>query len=117
LSLNDAGVLSFESVHPRWAYVKCDENNFVLEAFEKKPVSKNAIAGFYYFNKADFFVKSAFDMIKKDVNYEGKYFIASTLNELILQDKKIINISIDKDRYFTFYSHAKINEYERIKNA
>lgn len=36
LSLNDAGVLSFESVHPRWAYVKCDENNFVLEAFEKK---------------------------------------------------------------------------------
>ncbi|EAH6268139.1 glycosyl transferase family 2, partial [Campylobacter jejuni] len=77
----------------------------------------NAIAGFYYFNKADFFVKSAFDMIKKDVNYEGKYFIASTLNELILQDKKIINISIDKDRYFTFYSHAKINEYERIKNA
>ncbi|EAI3460781.1 glycosyl transferase family 2, partial [Campylobacter jejuni] len=26
-------------------------------------------------------------------------------------------ISIDKDRYFTFYSHAKINEYERIKNA
>ncbi|EAH5735653.1 glycosyltransferase family 2 protein [Campylobacter jejuni] len=117
LSLNDAGVLSFESVHPRWAYVKCDENNFVLEAFEKKPVSKNAIAGFYYFNKADFFVKSAFDMIKKDVNYEGKYFIASTLNELILQDKKIINISIDKNRYFTFYSHAKINEYERIKNA
>ncbi|MFK0483636.1 glycosyl transferase family 2, partial [Campylobacter jejuni] len=117
LSLNDAGVLSFESVHPRWAYVKCDKNNFVLEAFEKKPVSKNAIAGFYYFNKADFFVKSAFDMIKKDVNYEGKYFIASTLNELILQDKKIINISIDKNRYFTFYSHAKINEYERIKNA
>ncbi|EAH8619957.1 glycosyl transferase family 2, partial [Campylobacter jejuni] len=27
------------------------------------------------------------------------------------------NISIDKNRYFTFYSHAKINEYERIKNA
>ncbi|MDV6018989.1 glycosyltransferase family 2 protein [Campylobacter jejuni] len=117
LSFNDAGVLSFESVHPRWAYVKCDENDFVLEAFEKKPVSKNAIAGFYYFNKAEFFVKSAFDMIKKDVNYEGKYFIASTLNELILQDKKIINISIDKNRYFTFYSHAKINEYERIKNV
>lgn len=35
LSLNDASVLSFESVHPRWAYVKCDENHCVLEAFEK----------------------------------------------------------------------------------
>ncbi|HEC1885108.1 TPA: glycosyltransferase family 2 protein [Campylobacter jejuni] len=117
LSLNDAGVLSFESIHPRWAYVKCDKDNFVLEAFEKKPASKNAIAGFYYFNKAEYFIKSAFSMIKKDVNYQGKYFIASTLNELILKNKKIINIPIDENRYFTFYSHVKINEYERIKNA
>nr|WP_202922079.1 glycosyltransferase family 2 protein [Campylobacter sp. MIT 19-121] len=117
LSLNDAGVLSFESVHPRWAYVKCNEANFVLEAFEKRPVSKNAIAGFYYFNKAKYFINSAFSMIKKDVNYDGKYFIAPVLNELILENKKVINISIDKNRYFTFYSHTKINEYERIKNA
>ena len=117
LSLSDAGVLSFESIHPRFAYVKCDENNSILEAFEKKPISKNAIAGFYYYNKAEYFINSAFNMIKKDVNHNGEYFIAPVLNELILENKKLINISIDKNRYFTFYSHAKINEYERIKNA
>ncbi|MDY5615327.1 MAG: glycosyltransferase family 2 protein [Helicobacter sp.] len=113
----DAGVLSFESVHPRWAYVKCDAENLVLEAYEKKPVSKNAVAGFYYFSKGKLFVEAAKEMIRKDVNYEGKYFVAPILNELVLKNKKVINISIDKDRYFTFYSHAKINEYERIKNA
>lgn len=113
----DAGVLSFESVHPRWAYVKCDAENLVLEAYDKKPVSKNAVAGFYYFSKGKLFVEAAKEMIRKDVNYEGKYFVAPILNELVLKNKKVINISIDKNRYFTFYSHAKINEYERIKNA
>ncbi|MEB2791999.1 sugar phosphate nucleotidyltransferase [Campylobacter upsaliensis] len=50
----DAGVLSFESIHPRFAYVKCDERNLVLEAFEKRPMSKNAVAGFYYLKRGDF---------------------------------------------------------------
>ncbi len=116
-SLYDAGVLSFESVHPRYSYVKCNDEDLVLEAFEKKPVSKNAVAGFYYFHKGKYFIKAALNMIKKDVNYEGKYFVAPTLNELILENKKIINIPIDKRVYFTFYSHAKISEYERVKNA
>ncbi|TKX30602.1 glycosyltransferase family 2 protein [Campylobacter estrildidarum] len=113
----DAGVLSFENIHPRWAYVKTDDKKFVLEASEKKPISKNAIAGIYYFSKGKYFIKAVFNMIKKDVNFEGKYFIAPALNELILENRKILNITIDKNRYFTFYSHAKIAEYERIKNA
>lgn len=113
----DAGILSFENVHPRWAYVKCDSSNLVLEAFEKQPISKNAIAGFYYFKYGKFFINGAKNMIKKDVNYEGKYFVAPLLNELILENKKILNIKIDKNLYHTFYSPTKIKEFERIKNA
>lgn len=113
----DAGVLSFESVHPRWAYVKCNSEGFVLQAYEKQPVSKNAIAGFYYFKNGKYFMNAAKIMIKKDVNYGGQYFIAPLLNELILENKSVFNISIDKNSYYTFYSPAKINEYERIKNA
>lgn len=113
----DAGVLSFENVHPRWAYVRCDKDDLVLESFEKKPVSKNAIAGFYYFKNSDLLFDAAKNVIKKDVNYLGKYFVASTLNELILKNKKVVNVTIDSNRYFTFYSHAKINEYERMKKC
>ena len=113
----DAGVLSFENVHPRWAYVKCNENNLVLESFEKKPASKNAIAGFYYFKNSNLLFDAAKNIIKKDVNYHGKYFVAPILNELILKNKRVINVSIDPKRYFTFYSHAKINEYERAKKC
>ncbi|EAH5676880.1 glycosyl transferase family 2 [Campylobacter upsaliensis] len=113
----DAGVLSFESIHPRFAYVKCDERNLVLEAFEKRPMSKNAVAGFYYFKKGRFFVEAAKRTIRKDMSLNGKFFIAPLLNELILQNKKILNNKIDKNAYHTFYSKEKINEYERIKNA
>lgn len=113
----DAGVLSFESIHPRFAYVKTDKNNLVLEAYEKKPISKNAIAGFFYFKKGSDFMRAAKNMIKKDVNYENKYFVAPTLNQLILENKKILNSTIPKNKYWTFYSHAKIDEYERSKNA
>ena len=35
-----AGVLTFNSVHPRWSYVKVDNNNFVIESAEKKPISR-----------------------------------------------------------------------------
>ncbi|MBS4240959.1 glycosyl transferase family 2 [Campylobacter vulpis] len=113
----DAGVLSFESIHPRFAYVKCDEENLVLEAFEKRPMSKNAVAGFYYFKQGSFFIEAAKNTIRKDMSLNGKFFIAPLLNELILQNKKILNVKIDKNAYHTFYSKEKISEYERVKNA
>ena len=113
----DAGVLSFESIHPRYAYVLCDASNLVLQAFEKKPVSKNAVAGFYYFKSGKLFMEAAKNTIRKENHFEGKFFIAPALNELILKNKKVLNIPINKDKYFTFYSPKKIEEYERLRGG
>lgn len=113
----DGGVITFESVHPRWSYVKTDENNFVIEAAEKRPISKNAIAGFYYFKKGKDFVNSAMNMIKKDANVNGIYYIAPSLNEMILNHKRISIYKIDNNKYFTFYIPQKIEEYKRKKQC
>src|SRR6266702_239375 len=56
---SDAGVVCFESVHPKWSYVRLDENDCIVETAEKRPISKNAIAGFYYFRHGIDFVNSA----------------------------------------------------------
>ena len=109
----DAGVITFESVHPRWSFVKTDENNLVIEATEKRPISKNAIAGFYYFNKGEDFVSSAMSMIKKDANVNGIYYIAPSLNEMILNNKKVGIYKIENNQYNTFYTPQKIEEYKR----
>jgi len=47
----DAGTIVFDSVHPRWSFVKTNEKGLVIEAAEKRPPSRNATAGFYHFNK------------------------------------------------------------------
>jgi len=112
----DGGVISFESFHPRFAFVLSDEKDEVIEASEKKPISKNAIAGFYYFKRGKDFIRSCEKMIEKDAQIDGSFFIAPCLNELILENKIIKNFSIEKSKYHTFYSPAKIEQYERIKN-
>jgi len=113
----DAGVISFESVHPRWSYARLDEDGFIVEMAEKRPLSKHAIAGFYYYKKGQDFIESAMNMIKKDASVNDLYFIAPTLNEMVLQHKKLIVKSIDNSHYHTFYTPQKIHEYERTKEC
>lgn len=39
----DAGVITFSSVHPRYSYVRLDENEFAIEVSEKNPISRHAM--------------------------------------------------------------------------
>tara|TARA_R110001583_G_scaffold111063_2_gene260140 strand:+ start:17290 stop:18018 length:729 start_codon:yes stop_codon:yes gene_type:complete len=111
---SDCGVITFESIHPRWSYVKLDENRQVVETAEKRPISKAAIAGFYYFKQGSDFISAASRMIKKDANVDGVYYIAPCLNEMILNNKTINIFSIDNEVYHTFYTPQKIKEYEKL---
>lgn len=107
----DAGIITFSSIHPRWSYalIKDDE---VIEVAEKRPFTKNAIAGFYYFSKGSDFIEAAKIVLVKKNSLEGKYYISSSLNELILMGKKVGYYQIEADQYKSFYSPAKIKEYE-----
>ena len=108
----DAAVLTFESIHPKWSFIRIDESNKVIEAAEKRPLSKNAIAGFYYFKNGNEFVSAAMQSIKKNVQINDGFYIAPVLNEIVLGGKKIGYHAIDSSRYHSFYSPAKIAEYE-----
>ena len=108
----DAGLICFESVHPKWSYVRLEEGR-VVEAAEKRPISKNAIAGFYYFRRGTDFVSAAADMIRKDTNVNGAYYVAPALNELVLRDKRVEIIKVPADGYHSFYSPQKVVEFEQ----
>ena len=110
----DAGVITFESVHPRWSYVRLNSENKVTEATEKRPISKSAIAGFYYFKKGSDFISSSSKMIKKDASVNGLYYVAPSLNEMVLENKIINIFKVENDKYHTFYTPQKIKEYERL---
>jgi dTDP-glucose pyrophosphorylase len=113
----DGGCLVFESVHPRWSYVRLDDERRIVEAAEKRPISKNAIAGLYVFARGSDFVLGAKNAIRKDANVNGMYYTSSVFNELILMNRTLRAVPVPNDKYFTFYSPQKIAEYEATKHS
>ena len=108
----DVAVICFDSIHPRWSSVLLDENGSILEAAEKRPISRNAIAGFYYFRRGSAFVEAAMSMIRKGaVASDGQYYIAPCINELIIQGAATGIYSIPKEHYHNFQSVDQIHEY------
>ena len=107
----DAGVITFPSIHPRWSYIR-KQGGEVVEVAEKRPLSKDAIAGFYYFRKGSDFIESAKKAIIKDNCLNGKFYISASINEMILMGRRIAYYDIQKEKYHSFYSPEKIKEYE-----
>ena len=85
----DGGILTFESSHPKWSYAKTDSNNVVLEVAEKKPISKKATVGIYFWKLGSDYVKYAEQMISKDIRVNNEFYVCPVFNEAIA-DKKVI---------------------------
>ncbi|MGZ3722561.1 MAG: glycosyltransferase family 2 protein, partial [Bdellovibrionales bacterium] len=79
----EAGVICFDSVHPRWSYVRLNDDGYVVEAAEKRPLTRNAVAGFYYFAKGDDFLRLAMKSIEKGSDVNGQFYVAPVLNEYV----------------------------------
>lgn len=108
----DGGVITFESIHPKWSFVKINSDNFVTEAAEKRPISNKAIAGLYYFKTGDLFVRSAMAMIRKDVKIDNRFYISECLNEVILNNGKVKAYDIDGEKYFHINNKHALESYE-----
>jgi len=112
----DGGIVCFDSVHPQWSYARVTDEQKLVETAEKEPISRNAIAGLYYFAKGRDFVESAMSSIIKGRSHAGLYYTSLVLNEMILLDKNLTTYRIESGEYRSFYSPEKIQEFEkRIK--
>ena len=85
----DAGIVTFESNHPKWSYAKLNEQGFVSEVAEKKPISDHATVGIYFWKKGSDYVKYAEQMIAKDIRVNNEFYVAPVFNEAIADGKKI----------------------------
>ncbi|WP_428153205.1 glycosyltransferase family 2 protein [Brevundimonas sp.] len=108
----DAGVICFESVHPRWSYVRAGPDNTVLEAAEKRVISKDAIAGVYYFKSGEILTDAAMSSIKSNASVDGQFYVSPALNEVILSGGKVLFERVDHRKYHSFYSPEKIRAFE-----
>ncbi|WP_417529260.1 nuclear transport factor 2 family protein [Marinomonas shanghaiensis] len=108
----DAGVLTFDAIHPKWSYVSFNEKHHVFQAAEKNPISRHAVAGFYFFKTASVFIEAAKSMIRKDEKTNDLFYIAPTLNEIILKEGVVKAIPIDKERYFHINDEHALENFE-----
>lgn len=108
----DAGCLSFDAVHPRWSYVRL-EGQQVVEAAEKRPLSRHAIAGFYYFAQGARFVRAAMQTLLAQGSVNGRYFVAPVFNRLVLHGDDVRAVALAPGSYHSFYTPQRIEEYER----
>jgi dTDP-glucose pyrophosphorylase len=108
----DAGCLSFDAVHPRWSYVRL-EDGLVVEAAEKRPLSRHAIAGFYYFAQGSRFVRAATKTLLAQGAVNGRYYIAPVFNRLVLEGDRVCAVALPQGAYHSFYTPQRIEEYER----
>jgi len=92
----DGGILTFNSIHPKWSYAKCDENLIVTEVAEKKVISKNATVGVYYWKKGCDYVNYANKMIKKNKRVNNEFYVCPVFNEAINDGKKIAISKVEK---------------------
>ena len=110
----DGGIVVFDAVHPRWSYVKTNDDGCVIETAEKRPISKNATAGIYYFKHGRDFVQAACEMIKKDAHVGGAFYVCPTYNELILRQKRIGVAAIDRTAYHSLSDPRSVADYEEF---
>ena len=89
----DGGILTFNSIHPKWSYAKVDQDNQkVIEVAEKDVISNNATVGVYYWKKGSDFVKYTNQMISNNIRVNNEFYVCPVFNQAI-KDEKIIKIS------------------------
>jgi dTDP-glucose pyrophosphorylase len=92
----DGGILTFNATHPKWSFAKLNEDGFVSEVAEKKPISNLATCGIYYWKKGSDYVKYAEQMIEKNIRVNNEFYVCPVFNQAIQDGKKIKTFPVKK---------------------
>ena len=79
-----------------WSYASILDNGYVQEVAEKKQISNNETAGYYYWKKGSDFVKYAEQMIKDNSRTNGEFYVAPVYNWAVRDGKRIGVFMVDK---------------------
>ena len=85
----DGGILTFTGTHPKWSFAKLNEEGFVSEVAEKKPISDKATCGIYYWKKGSDYVKYADSMIENDIRTNNEFYVCPVYNYMIMKGARI----------------------------
>jgi len=110
----DGNILCFNGSHPKWSYVKLDEDGYVMEVAEKRPISNHATVGIYFYRTGRMFFDAASAMIEKDVRVNNEFFVCPVYNEMILMGQKVGIYEIGMNRMYGLGTPEDLEKFERL---
>jgi len=85
----DGLIMTMKADDPKWSFVGLDPNGSVQRVVEKEVISDRATVGIYHFKRGCDFVKSASEMIAKQIRVNGEFYVAPVYNEMIAKGANI----------------------------
>lgn len=86
----DGLIMTMPADHPKWSYIKFDDNGFVTMVREKEVISNEATVGIYNYKYGSDFVKYAHQMIDNNIRVNNEFYVAPVYNEMIDAGMKIV---------------------------
>ena len=97
--VNDGLIMTMPADHPKWSYVRINEEGYVTEVREKEVISHEATVGIYNYRQGCDFVKYTKQMIAKNRRVNNEFYVAPVYNEMIGAGKKIIYYDVGDNMY------------------
>ena len=94
----DAGLVAFKSTNPRYSYVRMIQSE-AIEIAEKSVISSLATSGTFYFKNKEILMNCIQWTLLNRVTFNGNYYIAPSLNSLIMTGRKLKIFEIDENLY------------------
>lgn len=85
----DGFIMTMPANHPKWSYIRYNEEGFVTLVREKEVISDQATVGIYNYRRGRDFVSYAHQMIEKNIRVNGEFYVAPVYNEMIEAGMKI----------------------------
>ena len=84
-----------------------------MEAVEKNPISRHAVAGLYYFRSGQQFSDHAMQAILNGRHTDDKYYTSAVLNEYILAGQNVLPVLVNTENYHSLFTAQRVHDYER----
>lgn len=95
----DGLIMTMPATHPKWSYIKYNNQGFVTMVREKEVISREATVGIYNYRSGKDFVYFAHQMIEKNIRVNGEFYVAPVYNEMVDAGKKIVYHNVGEKMY------------------
>lgn len=105
-------IVTFKSQSLGCSYVRCNENDDIVEVREKKVISEDATVGIYHWAKTEYFFNDAKKMISDGLKDNNEYYVAPVYN-YTLEHSRVKKYQIPNNEFYPIGTPMEYHTFVR----